>query len=175
MSKIITVFGSSLPKPGEQEYENAYLLGKLLGAKGYGVCSGGYQGIMDAVSKGASEQGQDAIGVTVDRFHSKPSEHLTRQINTDSLIARIETLVEQGSAYVVLPGGTGTLLELSLVWEYMNKGIMRKKPFIVMGKMWEKLSLIVEKRVMMEGREIGLVKPFDYIEETVDYVSMKLG
>ncbi|MCB9247843.1 MAG: hypothetical protein H6613_04515 [Ignavibacteriales bacterium] len=55
-TKTVTVFGSSMPKPGEEEYENAYLIGKLLAQKGFNVCTGGAQGIMDAVSKGAVEE-----------------------------------------------------------------------------------------------------------------------
>jgi len=49
MKKTITIFGSSLPRSGDIEYEDAYMLGKLLAEKGFNVCSGGYQGIMDAV------------------------------------------------------------------------------------------------------------------------------
>ena len=107
MKKTITVFGSSRPKQGEKDYINAMKLGRILGEINYNVCSGGYQGIMDAVSKGAIDMGSEAIGVTVDIYGAKSSEHLTKNIVCNSLQERLQTLVEKGDGYVILPGGTG--------------------------------------------------------------------
>ncbi len=66
MNKTITVFGSSQPKEGNEEFNSAYKLGILLAKNNFNVCTGGFQGIMNAVSKGAVENGAEAIGVTVD-------------------------------------------------------------------------------------------------------------
>jgi uncharacterized protein (TIGR00725 family) len=71
--KFVTVFGSSIPRPGDEEYENAYRLGKLLAEKNLNVCSGGFHGIMDAVSKGAFENGAETVGVTLDIYNALPS------------------------------------------------------------------------------------------------------
>ncbi len=71
--KIITVFGSALPKPTDEEYLTAYKLGRLIGEANLGVCSGGYGGIMEAVSKGCTEAGGEAIGVTVKSFRRSPN------------------------------------------------------------------------------------------------------
>lgn len=90
MRKVVTVFGSSMPKPGEEEYETAYELGKILGSNGFNVCSGGYQGIMDAVSKGVTETGGKAIGITVNIFSAKVSQYLSEEINCQTLFSRIE-------------------------------------------------------------------------------------
>lgn len=128
MKKNITIFGSSQPKPGEAEYETAYELGAILGRNGFSVCSGGFQGIMDAVSKGVSENGGEAIGVTVDLFSALPSKYLTKEIKCNSLFSRIEKMVELGDAYIILRGGTGTLVEFSIVWEYINKPLWTRSP-----------------------------------------------
>ena len=85
MKKTITVFGSSRPVEGEEEFNTAYSLGKLLAQKGFNVCTGGYQGIMNAVSKGAIEAGAEAIGVTVDGWSAVPSKYLTKEIKCSNL------------------------------------------------------------------------------------------
>ena len=72
---------------GDEEYETAYRLGKLIGKTGFNVCSGGFQGIMDAVSKGVTENGGDAIGVTVNLFSADPSKYLTKEIKCNSLFS----------------------------------------------------------------------------------------
>jgi len=65
MKKIITIFGSSKPLNNEEQYLNAYQLGKQLAQVGFDICTGGFNGIMEAASKGAMEGGAEAIGVTV--------------------------------------------------------------------------------------------------------------
>ena len=84
--KTITIFGSSLPQQGDKEYEDAYYLSKKLAKNGFNICSGGFQGTMDAVSKGANEEGQEAIGVTVRLFDAQPSKYLSREIKCGSLL-----------------------------------------------------------------------------------------
>ena len=165
MKRTITIFGSSHPKPGEEEYETAYKLGVMLGENGFSVCSGGFQGIMDAVSKGVTENGGDAIGVTVDLFSAAPSEHLTQEIKCDTLFSRIEKMVELGDAYIILRGGTGTLVEFSIVWEYINKKLMHAKPIFVHGEMWKPIVETVDKRMEYENRQTNIVKYLENIED----------
>jgi uncharacterized protein (TIGR00730 family) len=165
LKPVITVFGSAHPKVGDEEYEIAYKLGKILGQAGFSVCSGGFQGIMDAVSKGATENGGDAIGVTVDLFTAMPSKYLTEEIKCDTLLGRIEKMVELGDAYIILNGGTGTLVEFSIVWEYVNKKLMSAKPILAHGKMWKPLIDEIDKRMVFENRQTGIVKYLNNIEE----------
>jgi uncharacterized protein (TIGR00725 family) len=94
--KTITIFGSSKPKEGEDEYKLAYELGRLLGDKNYNVCTGGYYGIMEAVSKGAVEEGSDATGVTVNGWSREGNSYLTNEIRCDSLFERLNKLIEIG-------------------------------------------------------------------------------
>ena len=172
--KTVTVFGSSLPVQGESEYEDAYSIGKLLAQNNLNICSGGFQGIMDAVSKGAIEYGSEAIGITVDLFNAKPSKHLTNEIKCNTLFERIDKLITSGDAYIILPGGTGTLVELSLVWESINKGLIKKKPIACYGAMWKKIIDEIEKRIVTEERETNLVLSFDNIKKCVDYIKAEI-
>ena len=174
LSKTVTIFGSSKPLPGDGEYEKAYNLGRLIGEAGLNICSGGFQGIMDAVSKGAHEAGTKAIGITVNLYNAKPSKYLSEEIVCDTLFNRLENLINKGDAYIVLPGGTGTLLELSLVWEYFNKGITPLKPFACLGEMWDKLSKLIDERMEFENRQKGLIKSFEKIENCADYIISSL-
>ena len=174
MKKTITVFGSSIPKQNEQEYETAYKLGIELAKRGFNVCTGGYQGIMDAVSKGASENGAEAIGITVDLWGAIPSKYLTKVIECETLFERITKLVETGDGYVILQGGTGTLLELSVIWELMNKNLLTTKPVACYSKMWKNIVEVMEKQINKEGRKTGLIKPCDTVEEIVEYLDKQL-
>ncbi len=173
--KTITVFGSSLPKPGEPEYEDAYLIGKALAQNGFNVCTGGFQGIMDAVSKGASEEGKEAVGVTVAMFNAVSSNHLTREIKCDTLFQRLDTLIEYGDGFIILPGGTGTLLEISLVWELLNKEIIEAKPIACLGEIWSRIVTPMEERVAYEKRKTNLTKCFKNVPDIVEFITNELN
>ncbi|MDZ7764899.1 MAG: LOG family protein [Melioribacteraceae bacterium] len=173
MGKVITVFGSSMPRPGEEEYEAAYQLGEILGENGFSVCTGGYQGIMDAVSKGVVEKGQEAIGITVNIFGAKVSEHLTKNVECNSLFERIEKLISYGDAFIILRGGTGTLLELSVLWEMINKNLLNEKLVACHGEMWEPILNTVDERMRFEGRKHGMIFHSNKIEECAEYIISK--
>src|SRR5438093_587576 len=115
----ITVFGGSRVEPGSREYVDAQQLGRALAERGFGVVTGGYNGTMEAVSRGAQEAGGHVVGVTVkviaENFQRLPNEYLDQEIQTAALLERIDKLVELGAGYVILPGGSGTLAELGIV------------------------------------------------------------
>jgi len=76
--------------------------------------------------------------------NSVANEFVTREVVTDTLEERLQTLIEVGRAYVVLPGGTGTLLELASVWELKNKGFLdRARPVILVGDFWKPVADLV--------------------------------
>ena len=140
-NRTITIFGTSRAKAGDSIFALAFETGKLLARAGFAIANGGYDGTMLAAAKGAAEAGGEVIGVTCSAFKSsKANEYVTREIVTDTLDERLETLVELGQAYVTLPGGTGTLLELAKVWELRNKGFLKgDKPIIIVGEFWKPL------------------------------------
>ncbi len=139
--KIVTVFGTSRAKPSEKIYQTAYKIGKALAENGFVVANGGYGGVMQASGKGAAEAGGEVVGVTCLAFkRSSANEYITREISTKSLQERLDTLVKLGCGYIVLQGGTGTLLELAESWELKNKGFLNdQKPIILIGRFWQPL------------------------------------
>jgi uncharacterized protein (TIGR00730 family) len=143
--KTITVFGTGRAKHDDSAYTLAYEMGKVLAQAGFTIANGGYGGTMEAAAKGAAEAGGKIIGVTCSAFKSSTAnKYVSRTIVTSSLDERLDTLIKLGQAYVVLPGGTGTLLELAKVWELKNKGFPEAdKPIILVGSFWKPLVDLV--------------------------------
>jgi uncharacterized protein (TIGR00730 family) len=135
-STIITVFGSSRPRAGESDYEEARRLGRELASRGFQVCSGGYAGVMEAVSRGAKEAGGRTIAITSTFFRTKANEWVDEEHAASTWQERLFELIRFGEGYVACKGGTGTLVELAVVWEMLNKGVMAEKPFIMLGDFW---------------------------------------
>jgi hypothetical protein len=142
---VVSVFGTGRAKAGEPAYALAEQVGRALARAGFAIANGGYRGTMHAAAKGAAEVGGTVIGVTCSAFkNSVANEYITREIVAGSLEERLKTLVELGQGYVVLPGGTGTLLELATVWELKNKGFLdRGKPIVLAGGFWQPLVDLV--------------------------------
>lgn len=135
--KIVTVFGSSRPREGDAEYATARCLGAQLAAKGFAICSGGYGGVMEGVSRGAKEAGGRTLAVTAKFFRARANRWVDEEIRVNTWQERLFELVKRGGGYVVCRGGTGTLVELAVVWEMLNKGAMAKKPLVVLGNFWQ--------------------------------------
>lgn len=141
--KTISVFGSSQVRPGDPVYDDAETIGRCLAQAGYAVMSGGYHGVMEAVSKGAREAGGHVIGVTTDqigsRFAVQPNAWLSETHNYALLRDRLLHMVERADGYLAMPGGVGTLHELAETWELLRIGILPRRPFVVYGEMWTML------------------------------------
>ena len=157
--KTITIFGTGRAKQGDANFQLAYSTGKLLAQAGFAIANGGYGGTMLAGAKGAAEAGGEIIGVTCSAFkNSTANEYVTREIVAGSLDERLDTLIKLGQAYVVLPGGTGTLLELAKVWELKNKGFLKaEKLIILLGGFWEPLVGLIASDDSDSSRYVKLV------------------
>ncbi len=92
----------------------------------------------------------------------------------DTLFERINKLIELGDAFVVLQGGTGTLLELAAVWEYSNKDLMKVKPVACHSQIWKVIVSEMNEQMKLEGRNADVVKSFDTIDEIVEYLKANL-
>ena len=140
---IVAVYGSAAPKPGSSLYQNALGLGRLLAQAGHTVMTGGYCGTMEAVSRGASEAGGTTLGVTcaeIEQYRPGGANPWVQQeIRTQTLPQRLEVLTRQPDAMIALPGGIGTLCEISLALNLMVITPGASKPFIIIGTGWEKV------------------------------------
>ena len=169
--KVVTIFGTSRAKAGDAIFTLAMETGRLLAQNGLTIANGGYGGTMLAAAKGAAEAGGKIIGVTCSAFKSsKANKYVTREIVTDSLDERLETLLKLGRAYIVLPGGTGTLLELAKVWELKNKGFLNAdKPIILLGGFWKPLVELIATDDADSSSYVKLAdKPKQAVEMIID-------
>jgi uncharacterized protein (TIGR00730 family) len=145
---VITVFGSSRPAEGDGLYEEARSLGRALAAAGFAICSGGYAGVMEAVSRGAKDAGGRTLGITASFFRGQANQWIDEEVRVDTWEERLFELIRRGDGYVACRGGTGTLVELAVVWEMLNKRVMPQKPFAVLGDFWQP---VIERVREVEG------------------------
>ncbi len=153
--QVISVFGSSLPQPGDEDFEMACRVGQLLAEAGYAVATGGYVGTMTAVSQGASSAGGHVIGVTSDQIEQfrpiAPNEWIVEEKRFTNLRDRLLYLVRENEGMIVLPGGIGTLSEMSLAWSFLQTGEIEPRPLVLLGEMWP--------QTIQPFLEAGYVKP----------------
>ena len=157
-SMVISVFGSSAPKPGQADYEEARQVGRLLAEAGFTVSTGGYSGTMAAVSQGAAEVGGHVIGVTCSQIESfralGPNEWVEEEIRYPTLRERLLHLIDHNQGMITLPGGIGTLSEMSLAWSLIQVGEITPRPLILMGKMWQDtVKAFVQRPYVHEAHE----------------------
>jgi len=156
-NRIITIFGSSRPRAGEPDYEEARQLGRELAERGFQVCSGGYSGVMEAASRGAKEAGGQTLAVTSSYFRVKVNAWVDEEIAMESWQERLFELIRIGHGYVACKGGTGTLVELAVVWEMLNKGFVSGKPFAALGEFWTPVLERVREVELDHGSHRGEV------------------
>lgn len=174
-NKIITIFGSSYPKPEDQEYKFAYELGKKLGELGFTICNGGFYGTMEATAKGAFEAGAKTIGITVDFFNLKANNFIKEEIRCSSLFERIQKLISLADGFIVLKGGTGTLLEYAAILELNNKNLIDRKPIAADKEFWFQLTYQMNERNSFEDRQKISVFLSNDVEEITSYFKNYFG
>jgi len=179
-SKTITVFGSSRPRAGDPYYEEARRLGEALAAQRFAVCSGGYGGVMEAVSRGAKEAGGTTLAVTAKFFRSRANSWIDEEISVETWQDRLFELIRRGDGYVTCRGGTGTLVELAVVWEMINKGVMKRKPVVALGGFWGPVVQCVREVEIADGsrwieREHPLIANATSPAEAVEFLAEQLG
>ncbi len=135
--RIITVFGSSRLAESDADYREAWELGRLLAERGFAVCSGGYGGVMEAVSRGAKEAKGKTYGVTAELFSRQANQWIDVEVRMKTWEERLFELIRLADGFAACKGGTGTLVELAVVWEMLNKSVIAGKPMTVVGDFWQ--------------------------------------
>ena len=137
----VSVFGGSQPQEGSAAYAEAQNLGRLLAERGHTVLTGGYMGTMEAVSLGAREAGGHVIGVTCEDIETwrpiKANAWVMEEIRKKTLIERLHSLIHESDAALALPGGAGTLTEITLMWNLMIVESLHRRPLILIGDGWQ--------------------------------------
>jgi uncharacterized protein (TIGR00730 family) len=173
----VTVFGSARFPPGHRYYEMARELGSLLAKSGYAVITGGGPGIMEAANRGAKEAGGASLGCNIvlpKEQHANP--YLDRFIEMDHFFVRKVMLVKYSSAFVVMPGGFGTLDEAFETLTLVQCKKVERFPIVAMGsEFWGQMrtfvrgALVSEKTISPE--DLDLLQVTDSPEKAVEYLT----
>ncbi len=174
---VVAVFGASAASPGDSDYEAGFRCGRLLAEAGFRVATGGYGGLMEAVSHGAAAAGGHVIGVTAPGvFPSRPAAnaYVLEERIAPSLTERIHDLVDTSAAVIALPGSLGTATELMVAWNLAFVAQFSGAtavPVVTVGPRWRRVVGILANELDTDG---SLVTCVDSVEEAAATVIQRL-
>ena len=159
----VTIFGSARAKPGTFAYEETKRVSAAVAEMGCDIITGGGPGLMQAANEGAESTGGEeshSMGIRVDLpFEQEVNSFVELAFEHRTFFTRLHHFVLASDAFVVAPGGIGTVLELTLIWQLLQVRHLENTPLILVGKMWP--GLVEWARSSMLGFETPLVSPGD--------------
>jgi len=176
VKNAVSIFGSARTAPDDPYYQKAELLARLLAQKGFSVITGGGPGIMEAANKGAAEAGGRSVGMNIRLpFEQKPNPYANINIDYKYFFTRKVMFVKYAMAYVVLPGGFGTLDELFEALTLIQTKRIKSFPVILMGSEYWKGLFDWLRKTMLHGNKISpadleLFQIIDDPEEAVKHI-----
>lgn len=177
----VTIFGSARLKPGTSAYDNVKQLAAELTRMGCDIMSGGGPGLMQAANEGANladpEAKHRSVGIRVDLpFEQELNPFVGQAYQHRTFFSRLHHFMIISDAFIVVPGGIGTLLEMSLAWQLLQVRKLYNTPLILIGKMWADLVEWARHAMLQEGSELASEVDFtiahcvNTIEETIALV-----
>ncbi len=171
----VTVFGSARVQPESPEYEQARKLGAEIARLGFTIMTGGGPGIMEAANRGAKDVRGSSVGCNIRLPHEQqPNPYLDRCVTLNYFFVRKMLLVKYSYAFVVMPGGAGTLDELFEALTLVQTGKISNFPIVVMGvDYWRELTDLLVKMArlgMISESDLQLVYVTDAIEEATEHI-----
>ncbi len=158
VAKTIAVFGGYAQEVGDGLYETAEETGRLIAAEGWTLLNGGYSGAMEASARGAKRAGGRTIGVTCGVFSVEPNAYIDERIHTADLYERLRAMLDTSDGFIALPGATGTLAEVAMVWEFLAKKFLSPKPMVLLGAFWQPLYDLLIPHPGVKAEVGGLVQ-----------------
>jgi uncharacterized protein (TIGR00730 family) len=139
-----TIFGSARIAPGDRQYDDVRQLAARLSRLGCDIVTGGGPGLMQAANEGAQigdpDDRSDSVGIRVELPFEQGANPFVEKVYThQTFFSRLHHFVRLSNAYVVMPGGLGTTLELMLVWQLLQVNHLEGVPLILVGSMWREL------------------------------------
>jgi len=162
LGPAVSIFGSARIKPNDAVYKKAEKLAELFVKNGFSVITGGGGGVMEAANKGAADAGGTSVGLNIILpFEQKPNPFSNVKLDFKYFFIRKVMFIKYASAYIILPGGFGTLDELFEAVTLVQTRRIRSFPLILVGSEywtglidWIKEKLLGEKRISPEDLEI---------------------
>jgi uncharacterized protein (TIGR00730 family) len=172
----VSIFGSARTEPDDPQYKIAENLSALFVKNGFGVITGGGGGIMEAANKGAAEAGGTSVGLNIRLpFEQKPNSFATLQMEFNYFFIRKVMFIKYAAAYVVMPGGFGTLDELFEVMTLVQTQRIRPFPIILVGtQYWRGLLDWIHKQLLAQRlispKDLDIIQLMDDPEDIVSAV-----
>lgn len=162
----VTIFGSARLQPGSPAYEAVKQLAAGLTEMGCDIISGGGPGLMQAANEGARSVDPDtlhrSVGIRVDLpFEQEINPYVGKCYGHGTFFSRLHQFAIMSDAFIVVPGGIGSLLEMSLVWQLRQVHRLHNTPLILVGKMWEGLVGWGREWMLRDGIELASEGDFD--------------
>ena len=176
VQRAVSIFGSARTLPEDPYYQKAELLARRLAEKGFGVITGGGPGIMAAANKGAAEAGGKSVGMNIRLpFEQKPNPYANVSIDYKYFFIRKVMFVKYAMAYVIMPGGFGTLDELFEALTLIQTRRIKPFPVILMGsEYWKGLVDWLRKTMLRDAKisqeDLEYLQIMDDPDEVVRYI-----
>jgi uncharacterized protein (TIGR00730 family) len=175
VGEAVTVFGSARLSPADPVYETAVHTARRLGEEGFTIITGAGAGIMEAANKGAREASALSIGLNIElpmEQHANP--YLDRTIDFRYFFVRKTMLVKYSEAFIVFPGGFGTLDELFEALTLIQTGKVQNMPIVLFGsEYWAGLVEWLRRRLLAEGKiSLEDLDIFDVVDDPEEIVNI---
>jgi uncharacterized protein (TIGR00730 family) len=174
----VTVFGSARIQEGSPSYQLAREMGAAIARLGFTVMTGGGPGIMEAANRGAKEAGGRSVGCNIALpFEQAPNPYLDRCVTMHYFFVRKTLLVKYSYAFVVLPGGVGTVDELFEALTLIQTGKIENFPIVIMGAdYWREMITFIEKMAKLgtiSEKDLDLIYVTDSVEDATAHIREK--
>jgi len=173
----VTIYGSAVATPEQADYQNARQIASLLGKQGFNIVTGGGPGMMEAANLGASEAGVKSVGLNIQLpKEQKCNIYSNLTISFNHFFVRKVMLVKYASAFVIMPGGLGTLDELTEILTLIQTNKIKPFPVILFNStFWRGLLDWLQSTVLLPGyiseSDLQLLRISDQPEDVLDIVS----
>ena len=177
----VTVFGSARFTEDHEYYQLARVMGRELAKLGYAVMTGGGPGLMEAANRGARDAGGLSLGCNIQLpREQKPNAYLDKFIKFEHFFVRKVMLVKYSKAFVVMPGGFGTLDEAFEVATLIQTGILDRFPIVGLGgDFWTQLRKFARETMLTKGvisqEDIAFIHPAESVEEALSFIPRPPG
>jgi hypothetical protein len=156
----VTIFGSARLKPGSIVYDQVKQLAAELTEMGCDIISGGGPGLMQAANEGAlsvaPQPGKRSVGIRVELpFEQELNPFVGQAYQHRTFFSRLHHFMIVSDAFVVVPGGIGSLLEMSLAWQLLQVRKLYNTPLILVGKMWAELVEWGQRSMLRKGKKLA--------------------
>jgi len=174
----VTIFGSARAKPGTYVYDEVKRIAAVLAEMDCDIITGGGPGLMQAANEGAASvnapERNRSVGIRVDLpFEQEVNPFVEQAFEHNTFFTRLHHFVLTSDAFVVAPGGIGTVLELMMIWQLLQVKHVRDTPLILVGKMWADLTqwarshLLTSQPPLANPEDIAIPRCVDTADEAI--------